>query len=163
MARARSFVCRPWPCIRQLRLIALLNERRWKRYVTLKVLTNDVLSRSGRFMELEVSKRIRKEGHRHWASAYVRCVTDSFEIPGPDGKHMCLVYKPLREDLFTFQRSIQGGLMYVEKSKSIIRHVLAELDFLHRHCHVIHTGLLPAKHFRSKPFSRQDPFLHYKS
>ena len=110
--------------------------------MAIKVLTNDALSRSGHCMELEVSKRIKKAAKGHWASKYVRCVTDSFEIRGPDGKHTCLIYKPLREDLYTFQYYLKGCNLKPSKIKSILKFLLSELDFLHRHCHVIHTGTL---------------------
>ena len=76
--------------------------------MALKVLTDDALSQFGHCMEIEVSRCIKKAVKLHWASKYVRCVTDSFEITGPDGKHMCLVYEPLREDLSSFQYYLNG-------------------------------------------------------
>lgn len=94
-------------------------------------------------MEIEVSKRIKKAAKEHWVSKYVRCVTDFFEIHGPDGKHTCLVYKPLREDLYTFHYYLNGCTLKASKVKSILRFLLFELDFLHRHCRIVHTGMLP--------------------
>lgn len=29
---------------------------------------------------------------------------DDFEVTGPEGKHMCLVYEPMREPFWIFQR-----------------------------------------------------------
>ena len=124
-------------------MLSLSFHRRWKRHVALKVLTNDALSQSGHCMEVEVSKRIKEAAKEHWASKHVRCVTDSLEISGLDGKHTCLVCKPLREDLYTFQYYLNGCTLKTSKVKSILKFLLFEIDFLHRHCHIIHTGMLP--------------------
>ena len=36
---------------------------------------------------------------------FVRTLLDSFEVEGPHGTHICLVYEPLREPIWLLQRS----------------------------------------------------------
>lgn len=67
---------------------------------------------------------------------------DSFEIPGPDGKHLCLIHELLREDLVSLQARAGKATLPLPLIKVILMTLLWELDFLHRCCHIIHTGML---------------------
>ena len=40
----------------------------------------------------------------HTDFLFVRTTLDSFEATGPDDRHFCLLYEPLRELLWTFQQ-----------------------------------------------------------
>lgn len=71
---------------------------------------------------------------------FVRTTLDSFEVTGPDDKHLCLVYEPLREPLWIFQRRWEDGKLPPSIVKVYTRFFLQGLNYLHSECHVIHTG-----------------------
>jgi hypothetical protein len=51
-----------------------------------------------------------KKNPSHEGFPFVRTMLDNFEVPGPDGPHLCLVYEPMREPLWLFQRRWGGKL-----------------------------------------------------
>ena len=65
---------------------------------------------------------------------------DSFEILGPDGKHICLVHQPLGMSLHDLKMQAQGKVFSKEVLRVSIRQLLAALDFLHKDAHIIHSG-----------------------
>jgi len=69
-------------------------------------------------------------------------VQDSFKIQGPMGPHMCLVYEPMREPLWLFQRRMSGGVYCFALLGYAVKFLLIGLDYLHNECKVIHTGVL---------------------
>src|SRR5271170_3014054 len=85
---------------------------RWKfqkdRFLAIKVLTNDVFDTQPTVSELALSQRIAKADPKHEGLRYVKTVQESFEVQGLYGKHLCLVYVPMRETLATFQRRLKN-------------------------------------------------------
>lgn len=73
---------------------------------------------------------------------YVRTMLDDFKVIGPDGKHLCFVYEPMREPLWLFQERMPDGKIPLQLLKVYLRIFLKALDYLHSECHVIHTGEL---------------------
>ncbi|KAL4757536.1 putative protein kinase [Aspergillus foveolatus] len=67
---------------------------------------------------------------------------DSFEVRGPEGSHLCLVYPPLREPLSMYQRRFDNGKMPLPLIKTYIRALLTSLEYLHKECRIVHTGNL---------------------
>ncbi|KIK04540.1 hypothetical protein K443DRAFT_646938 [Laccaria amethystina LaAM-08-1] len=71
----------------------------------------------------------------------VRTLLDSFEIEGPHGTHICLVYEPLREPIRLLQRRLSKGGYPLDIFKATLLCILSGLDYLHSECHIIHTDL----------------------
>ncbi|KAI8033230.1 uncharacterized protein LOC128265831 [Drosophila gunungcola] len=68
---------------------------------------------------------------------------DQFYVTGPHGRHLCLVFEVLGDNLLTLiQRSGYQGLP-LWNIKQIALQVLEGLCFLHEHCEIIHTDLKP--------------------
>lgn len=65
---------------------------------------------------------------------------DSFEAIGPEGKHLCLVYEPMREPLWLFQQRLPDGKIPPPLLKVYLGIFFQALDYLHSECHIIHTG-----------------------
>lgn len=56
-----------------------------------------------------MSKTLANANPLHEGFPYVRTHLDSFETAGPDGLHTCLVYEPMREPIWLFQKRRRDG------------------------------------------------------
>ncbi len=83
-----------------------------------------------------------KKNQSHEGFRFVRTMLDNFEVPGPHGPHLCLVYEPMREPLGQFQRRWENGVLPTALLKVYLRFLLRGLDYLHSECQIIHTGEL---------------------
>lgn len=61
----------------------------------------------------------------------MRICQEAFEIEGPDGSHLCLVYEPMREPLWIFQRRFVEQKFPLSIAKAFLYNLLAGLDYLH--------------------------------
>lgn len=68
---------------------------------------------------------------------------DSFEHSGPNGKHVCMVFEMLGENLLSVIKKYNYKGIPIPIVKRFTKHICASLDFLHRHCNIIHTDLKP--------------------
>lgn len=59
---------------------------------------------------------------------------------GPEGRHECLAYEPMREPFWLFQRRFKDQRIPLRLVKAYILILLAGLDYLHSECKVVHTG-----------------------
>ena len=129
---------------------------RWKwqksRFFTIKILTTDH-SESSNPSELAVSQILSRADPRHEGFRYVRTVLDSFQIPGPSGSHLCLVYAPMRETMSTLQRRLQHQRIPVYLLKPLISLLLTGVEYMHDKCQLIHTGILKAHRILSKAYA----------
>lgn len=87
-----------------------------------------------------LSQHIAEVDPSHRGLYFIRTVRDSFNIQGPDGTHVCLVYEPMREPVWLFQRRLPDGRYTPNMLKHTIKFMLYALEYLHDCCHVIHTG-----------------------
>jgi serine/threonine-protein kinase SRPK3 len=80
--------------------------RLWKstHYVALKICNNDHANTASACHELQISRHIATANPTHPGWQFVRTVLESFEITGPYGSHMGLVYEPMREPIWLLQR-----------------------------------------------------------
>lgn len=95
--------------------------------------------------EKEIESHITQQNPEHRGRVILRTCLDGFEVTGPEGKHMCLVYEPMREPLWIFQRRFVDRKLPLPIAKAYIYILLVALDYLHSECKVVHTGecLLP--------------------
>jgi len=88
-----------------------------------------------------------KHGNKHPGAQHVVAGLAVFAIEQLNrSRHLCLVMEPMREPLVTFRRrlceanSTSLHATNVKLMKSILRQVLAGLDYLHSECRIVHTG-----------------------
>ncbi len=90
--------------------------------------------------ELEMSRCIAQTNPKSEGSRYLRMVSNSFEVAGPDSTHLGLVYAPMRESITKFQRRLSNDRIPGYLLKPLLVILLTGLDHLHSKCHIIHTG-----------------------
>lgn len=118
--------------------------RRWwwnsNRYVTVKVTASDFVDEEeARHQRIITQHLMKNPSHRGFS--FVRTMLDNFEVPGQEGPHLCLVYEPMREPLWLYQRRWDDdGKLPPALFKVYLRFILRGLDYLHSECQIIHTG-----------------------
>ena len=90
--------------------------------------------------ELEIEEHIAKSDSSHRGHTLLRTNEGHFEIDGPQGKHLCMLYHPLREPLSTFQRRFENSVIPYPLLKVYLLILLEALDCLHSVCNVVHSG-----------------------
>lgn len=81
-----------------------------------------------------------------YGSSFDPCVVllyDSFDHVGPNGKHMCMTFEMLGENLLKVIKKYDYQGIPVRIVKNMVRQICIGLDYLHRHCSIIHTDLKP--------------------
>lgn len=109
------------------------------RYVTVKITASDCVDDDVAKHERIITRHL-KRNLSHDGFPFVRTMLDDFEVPGLDGPHLCLVYEPMREPLWLFQRRWENGKLPTALLKVYLRFLLRGLDYLHSECCIIHTG-----------------------
>lgn len=67
-------------------------------------------------------------------------VLDESKHCGPNGDHVCLVFKAMGPDMLAYRRLFPGLRSPLPLVRYTSRHVLLYLSYLHGTCRVIHTG-----------------------
>lgn len=110
------------------------------RHLTLKVCVRRARQQSH---ELEISEHLRKfdKTHKrdHPGKKLVQTVLDSFEIDGPNGRHVCLLYQPLGMKLSEVIARMPNGLIPVDVLQRTTQLIFIALDYIHRRG-IVHTG-----------------------
>ena len=91
--------------------------------------------------EREIEARIASTDPSHFGHPLLRTFSECFAIAGPEGKHLCFAYEPLREPLWVFQRRFINGKIPFPLLKIYIRFLIAGLYYLHTKCKIVHTGM----------------------
>ncbi|TAQ91348.1 hypothetical protein B7494_g365 [Chlorociboria aeruginascens] len=110
-------------------------------YVVLKFCVCDYVNKEAARHELEIYKRLSNVNTSHKGLPYVQLLMDEFEIRGPNGTHICLVFEPMRETLSHFQSRLKGQRFTLELMKMYLVCILNGLDYLHSECRVVHADL----------------------
>ncbi|KAF7726972.1 serine/threonine protein kinase, CMGC group [Apophysomyces ossiformis] len=93
--------------------------------------------------EVKLLRRVAEADPQTLGARYVTAIVDSFMIEGPNGKHVCMTFEVLGENLLSLiQRYDHRGLP-IHLVKQISKQMLLGLDYLHRVCGIIHTDLKP--------------------
>jgi serine/threonine-protein kinase SRPK3 len=109
-----------------------------KGYVALKVYIN----RSKVHRELPIYTHINSMNSEHDGRLNLRKFLDSFEINGPNGKHICLVHEASGMCLEDFRAYLPDRVFSADLIRETFSDLLRALHFLREEAHVIHTGLL---------------------
>ncbi|KAF5473630.1 hypothetical protein F2P56_010230 [Juglans regia] len=75
-----------------------------------------------------------------------KCVVkllDHFKHSGPNGRHVCMVFEYLGDNLLTLIKYADYRGMPINRVKEICFHILVGLDYLHKQLSIIHTDLKP--------------------
>lgn len=109
------------------------------KYAVVKVLTRTATEehRSGRMNELAFHKSIK--GDRSVRN--VSKLSDDFEVQGPSGPHLCLVFDPLGLDVSSIRKAAPNKALKPHIVQKIICDVLSGLVSLHDR-KIIHTGAI---------------------
>ena len=122
-----------------------------RKYVALKIQKSATHYRDAAFDEIEllnsVSKACTSEAvlkeHGSGFDPPVVMLLDNFEHTGPHGRHVCMVFESLGENLLKVIKNYEYQGMSIPVVQNFTRQILLGLDFLHRHCKIIHTDLKP--------------------
>jgi serine/threonine-protein kinase SRPK3 len=110
------------------------------RHLTLKVCVRRAKQQSH---ELEISDHLSKcdAAHKtgHPGKRLVQTVFDSFEIDGPYGSHVCLLYQPLGMKLSEVIARMPNGLIPADILQRTTQLLFVALDYIHRRG-IVHTG-----------------------
>lgn len=133
-------------------------------YVALKIQKSASHYREAAFDEIElltcISNAMTSEVVRgEFEPGFDHCVVqllDHFEHSGPHGRHVCMVFEMLGENLLSVIKKFQYQGIPIPVVQGFVRQICIGLDFLHRHCSIIHTDLKPENILIAKPPSPPD-------
>jgi serine/threonine protein kinase len=83
---------------------------------------------------------------REFGPSYDPCVVlllNHFDHNGPNGRHVCMAFEMLGDNLLKVIKKYDYRGIPIPIVKNFVRQILVGLDFLHRHCSIIHTDLKP--------------------
>ncbi|KAG6137300.1 hypothetical protein E4U28_004643 [Claviceps purpurea] len=109
------------------------------RYVSIKIAALDHDEDAAD--EMEFLKLISNANPPHEGLKYIRVPLDTFDLQGENGTHSCLVFEPMRETLYKFQRDLPGEKFKLPLFKAYMYMLLKALDYLHTECRLIHTDI----------------------
>jgi hypothetical protein len=89
--------------------------------------------------ELKVLQHLASIKSRHRARPLVRLAVDSFELPGKNGPHVCIVHEPLAGS-FSDLLDQWDGKFDPPFLKIMVFALLGGLHYLHSVAQVVHTG-----------------------
>ena len=79
---------------------------------------------------------------------------DTFKHSGPHGRHVCMVFEVLGDNLLSLIRHYNHKGIPINIVKHLVRQILEALDFLHRRCGIIHTDLKPENVMLRSPLKK---------
>ncbi|KAI1400977.1 kinase-like protein [Hypoxylon fuscum] len=116
-------------------------------HVALKILTADSYDGKKDTFEREILRHIASKTTQAPSikpgSNRILGLLDEFQYSGPNGKHVCLVFKPMGPSMSTYRRLFPRLKIPVPVAKNVARQLLEALAFLHDTCHIIHTDIKP--------------------
>lgn len=112
--------------------------------MALKILRADCYGGSHDIFEREILSRLSDIAKKsnHGGRNFVLPLLDQFKHEGPNGKHVCLVFEVLGHHLDFQTAKYEDGRLPLKAVRTIVRQLLLGLDFLHRECGIIHTGMV---------------------
>uniref|UniRef100_T1IJP3 non-specific serine/threonine protein kinase n=1 Tax=Strigamia maritima TaxID=126957 RepID=T1IJP3_STRMM len=112
-----------------------------KRFVALKIVRSETTATA--LIEIELLKCARDCNAESPYKGKVVQLLDNFEFVGINGKHICLVFELLGENLLKLIINSEYKGIPLTTIKVIMRQVLEGLDYLHKTCGIIHTDIKP--------------------
>ena len=81
--------------------------------------------------------------HHHHTNNYPYIFINKSNGTGPHGKHVCMVFEMLGENLLEVIKKFEYKGIPIPLVRQMAKEIARGLDFLHRHCDIIHTDLKP--------------------
>lgn len=126
----------------QYSTVWLVYDSRNNRHVAMKILTADAFDKSHPTLELDILHKISPHSESQGPNHILRLL-DEFSHKGPNGVHICLIFKAMGPDLSRYRKLFPDVKIPVPVAKSITRQLLLALAFLHEANHVIHCDIKP--------------------
>lgn len=103
----------------------------------------------------------------HAGRSHVISFLDHFRHKGPNGTHVCMVFEVLGENLLGLIKRHQNKGVPMPLVRQIAKQILLGLDYMHRCCGVIHTGIISSclpvtilRFFHARSQTRKCAHLH---
>ncbi|KAI0877489.1 kinase domain protein [Hypoxylon argillaceum] len=108
-----------------------------RRYVSIKITALDA------YGSQEINSKLisTAQTSSHEGIDLIRTPIDKFQLKGPEGTHVCLVYEIMRETLFEFRHRMLRKKLELPLFRLYIYSLLVALDCLHTECRLIHTDI----------------------
>jgi serine/threonine-protein kinase SRPK3 len=90
--------------------------------------------------EIQILEKVREEDPEQ---KYIIRLIDNFELHGPNGTHVTMVFEKMACNLLTITKMYRYKGMPISLTKMIVKQILHGLDFMHTRCSLIHTDLKP--------------------
>ncbi|KIH93550.1 protein kinase domain-containing protein [Sporothrix brasiliensis 5110] len=130
----------------------LAHNTQTKQIVALKILTADTYDGKKDSYELAILDCIvnkqkayqgQQENRKDPRGKHVLGLLDTFKHDGPNGQHVCLVFKAMGPNLSQLRDLFPRRRLPVPMAKNVARDLVTALAFLHDECGVIHTDIKP--------------------
>ena len=82
---------------------------------------------------------------------------DHFEHSGPHGRHVCMVFEVLGDNLLCLIREYSHRGIPIPVVRHLTHQILVALNFLHTTCRIIHTDLKPENVMLKEPLKDKPP------
>ncbi|KAL3420982.1 serine/threonine protein kinase [Phlyctema vagabunda] len=122
----------------------------------MKVLSADCYGADDEIFELEILKHLRGTPQEYPGYQYISTLQDHFEHQGPNGNHVCLVFKVMAESLRTFCSWFDGDQIPSPLVQKFTKQLLQAIDLAHS-SGVIHTDIQPGNIMVQLP---DESFIH---
>jgi len=93
--------------------------------------------------EADILRHVAQAEPSHPGHQHVVRILDSFTHVGPHGEHSVLVTEVLGESVLNLHERSENATLSRDLVRSIARQTLLGLDYLHRACRLVHTGMSP--------------------
>ncbi|KAI1315900.1 serine/threonine protein kinase, CMGC group [Mortierella claussenii] len=113
------------------------------RHVALKVVKSATHYTETALDEIKLLERVVQANPQAPGRKYVVELLDHFMHMGPNGRHVCMVFEVLGENLLSLIRRYHHRGIPMHLVQQIMHQVLLGLDYMHRECGIIHTDMKP--------------------
>ncbi|KAI9497034.1 kinase-like domain-containing protein [Zychaea mexicana] len=114
-----------------------------KRHVALKIVKSARHFTDSAKEEIKLLEAVKVSDPNDAGWKHVAQMLDHFTHSGPNGKHVCMAFEVLGENLLSVIKRYHYKGIPVPIVKRIAKQLLLGLDYLHRKCGIIHTDLKP--------------------
>ncbi|KAI0912686.1 kinase-like protein [Ustulina deusta] len=118
-------------------------------HVALNILTADSFGGKKAIFEVDIPRCLAsnyRDGitREHTLGAnYIVGLQDAFKHSDLNGRHVCLVFKPMGSDMSHYRNLFSRAKLPIPVAKKVTKELLIALAFLHDSCQVIHTDIKP--------------------
>ncbi|KAL2010521.1 hypothetical protein VTN00DRAFT_6328 [Thermoascus crustaceus] len=117
----------------------------WKKdqFVTVKVANTGFINILSAEQEKVALRYLAEANPKHRGYRYITKLLDDFTIRSPEGRHVCLVFEPMREPLWLFQKHWDDNKFPIPIFKRLVKLLLEGVDYIHTKGRLIHTDIKP--------------------